>query len=333
MILEEGLNVKVVLFPDGDDPDSYSRKVSFEELQNYIHEASQDFMLFKSGILMQDAKHDPVKKAELIKDIVHSIALIPDGIKRSIYIRECSNMFELTEQVLITEMNKSLRKLSAQKTGASIPPEVEKPMPLIMQQPQVERSDLYYQEKELIHLLLNYADYLIPVPIPGEENPEESIKLTAAEIVFYQLELDGILFEYETFASIYNEFYRRFIDEGFTPQPRELLKTDDTELQQTVTELIAHQYELSENWAAKHRIYTKSELDQLDKKVFNTLLSFKQKKVEQMALRIQENIAKIQEDEERKDNVDLINSLLMEKKELDDMKRVFAGMLGRIITR
>lgn len=327
MILEEGCNVKVVLFPDGDDPDSYSKKVSYEELQQYIDSASQDFMLFKTNILLKDADKDPIKKAELIKDIVHSIALIPDSIKRSIYIKECSSIFELPEQTLIFELNKELRKTQAAKTGVKVQdlPNQEPPT-LVLQEPKAEHSEIYYQEKELIYLLLNYADYLIPLEVPVDEAHTEIIKLSAAEVVFYQLELDGIILEYEIFAEIYKKYYEKFIEEGFTPQPRDLLKTGNMEMQQTVTELISNPYELSEKWAEKHRIYTKTELDHLEKKVVNALISFKQKKVEQMILKLQERLKTVSEEEAS-------NNILLEIKELLEMKIVFAGRLGRVMTK
>ncbi|HLP12321.1 MAG TPA: DNA primase [Flavobacteriales bacterium] len=325
MILEEGCNVKVVLFPDGDDPDSYSRKVSFEELQQYITTASQDFMLFKSGLLLKDVANDPVKKAELIKDIVHSISLIPDSIKRSIYIKECSALFEIAEQTLVFEMNKELRKKHGAKSNIPVNemPVVESP--LVIQSPAIERSEVFYQERELVQLLLNYSEYLIPIQIPVDDKTEE-IKLSAAEIIFYQLELDGIVFEYESFAKIYTAFYSKFIEEGYTPQPKELLKTDDAELQQTITELISSQYVLSESWESKHRIYTRTELDKLELAVVNTLLSFKQKKVEQMIYKLQDHL-KIVEDEDES------NAILNEIKELLEMKKIFAGKLGRILTK
>lgn len=325
MILEEGCNVKVVLFPDGDDPDSYSRKVSFEELQQYITTASQDFMLFKSGLLLKDVANDPVKKAELIKDIVHSISLIPDSIKRSIYIKECSALFEIAEQTLVFEMNKELRKKHGAKSNIPVNemPVVESP--LVIQSPAIERSEVFYQERELVQLLLNYSEYLIPIQIPVDDKTEE-IKLSAAEIIFYQLELDGIVFEYESFAKIYTAFYSKFIEEGYTPQPKELLKTDDAELQQTITELISSQYVLSESWESKHRIYTRTELDKLELAVVNTLLSFKQKKVEQMIYKLQDHL-KVVEDEDES------NAILNEIKELLEMKKIFAGKLGRILTK
>ncbi|HYG51623.1 MAG TPA: DNA primase [Flavobacteriales bacterium] len=325
MILEEGCNVKVVLFPDGDDPDSFSRKVSFEELQQYIAGASQDFMLFKSGLLLKDAASDPVKKAELIKDIVHSIALIPDSIKRSIYIKECSILFEIAEQTLVFEMNKELRKKQSVKSGTPVSemPVVENP--LVLQPPVVEQSEIFYQERELVKILLNYSDYLIPFKIPIEDHIEE-IKFSAAEIIFYQLESDGILLEYETFSIIYKLYYEKFIHEGLTPQATDLLKTDNVELQQTVTELISTRDTLSENWEGKHRIYTRSELDKLETTVINALLSFKLKKIEQMIQRLQDHLKTVSDEDES-------NAILKENQELLEMKKLFANKLGRIVTK
>jgi DNA primase len=326
MILEEGCNVKVVLFPDGDDPDSFAKKVSFEELQQYITNASQDFMLFKSGLLLKETTNDPVKKAELIKEIVHSISLIPDSIKRSVYIKECSTLFEIAEQTLIFELNKELRKKQGAKTNTPVHDIPVQQTHHVIQAPVVERSEVFYQEKELVQILLNYADYLIPIVIPVEEDKTEIIKLSAAEIIFYQLELDGIVFEYDTFSKIYGLFYTKFIEEGYTPQPKDLLKTDDNELQQTITELISSQYSISESWELKHRIFTRTELDKLETTVVNTLLSFKQKKVEQMIEKLQIHLKGIEEEEQS-------NMVLVEIRELLEMKKVFANKLGRIVTK
>jgi len=107
MILSHGMNVKVVLFPDGEDPDSYAKAHSTEEVKAYIEDSAKDFIVFKSDILLKDAGHDPIKKAGLIGDIVNSISLIPDSIKQQVYIQECSKIFDISEQVLMTELAKS----------------------------------------------------------------------------------------------------------------------------------------------------------------------------------------------------------------------------------
>ena len=107
LILEEGMNVKVVLFPEGEDPDSYSKSVSTVELENYIKEHTQDFVTFKSEILLKDSKGDPIKKAELIREIIHSVSLIPDQITRSMYSKTLSERFDIDEGIVSNELNKS----------------------------------------------------------------------------------------------------------------------------------------------------------------------------------------------------------------------------------
>jgi DNA primase len=107
MILSHGMNVKVVLFPDGEDPDSYAKGHSTEEVKSYIEDSAKDFIVFKSDILLKDAGNDPIKKAGLIGDIVNSISLIPDSIKQQVYIQECSKIFDISEQILMTELAKS----------------------------------------------------------------------------------------------------------------------------------------------------------------------------------------------------------------------------------
>lgn len=115
LILEEGLNVKVILFPDGEDPDSFAQSHSAEELEEFLTKEAKDFIVFKADILMKDAKNDPVKRAGLVKEMVNSIALIPDLITRSVYIQECSSLMGIDEQTLISAMNKVRRTNLEQK--------------------------------------------------------------------------------------------------------------------------------------------------------------------------------------------------------------------------
>jgi DNA primase len=116
LLLEGGLNVRVVLFPDGDDPDSYIRKVGDQRFTEYIETKSQDFITFKTTLVAREASNDPVKKAEAIRDVLHSIAKVPDAIKRQVFLQQTSATFGIDEQVLITEYNK-LVKTTAPKSG------------------------------------------------------------------------------------------------------------------------------------------------------------------------------------------------------------------------
>ncbi|WP_152285597.1 DNA primase [Flavicella marina] len=110
LILEQGMNVRVLIFPDGDDPDSFSKRVSTEELKEYLEKNSTDFINFKVSLLMKDAENDPIKKANLIRDIVTSISKIPDSIQREVYIQECSRIMEISETVLFNELAQISKK-------------------------------------------------------------------------------------------------------------------------------------------------------------------------------------------------------------------------------
>ncbi|GAC1590278.1 MAG: DNA primase [Hymenobacter sp.] len=119
LLLEGGLNVRVVLFPDGDDPDSYIRKVGDQRFADYIEKSSQDFITFKTTLVAREASNDPVKKAEAIRDVLHSIAKVPDAIKRQVFLQQTSATFGIDEQVLITEYNKLVKSAPGQKPGSA----------------------------------------------------------------------------------------------------------------------------------------------------------------------------------------------------------------------
>jgi len=158
MILEQGMNVKVVMFPQGEDPDSYVRSHRSIEVEEFLATNSKDFIQFKTNILLKDAKKDPVKRAGLIKEIVQSIALIPDQIIRSVYVRECSVMMEMAEQTLMNELNKNLRKKFKQSNQQSFPEQIlEAPEIPAEKQLEVNYNDTEYQEKDVIRLLLNFG--------------------------------------------------------------------------------------------------------------------------------------------------------------------------------
>src|SRR5690606_10491842 len=165
MLLKEGLNVKVLLFSDGHDPDSYIQKSGPNSFQEYISKNQQDFISFITQILLQDAAGDPVKRAGVIRDIVESIALIPDQIKASVFIRDCSVKLDIEERVLISELNKmriqqSKRNQSQQKEVPSnlIPePEVaERAHAGEAEVSEINSNDL--QEQEMVRLLLHYGE-------------------------------------------------------------------------------------------------------------------------------------------------------------------------------
>ena len=119
MLLEEGMNIKVCLLPDGDDPDSFARKHNSEEFQAFIREHEKDFIRFKTDLLMEDAGRDPIKRAELISNIVRSISVIPEAIIRDVYIKECSQHLRIEEKLLVAEVAK-LREAQAEKANRQL---------------------------------------------------------------------------------------------------------------------------------------------------------------------------------------------------------------------
>jgi DNA primase len=165
MILEEGLNVKVVSFPEGHDPDSYVRSVGTNAFKKHIEENKKDFILYKASILLKEAGNDPIKKAEIIREIVESIAKIPDSIKASVFIKECSYILQIDERSLLSELNK-MRQAKAKKDGQQqqtntrYAPQPDEPN--FFDEPDVQEvvKEEYFQEKEIIRLLLLYCQYL-----------------------------------------------------------------------------------------------------------------------------------------------------------------------------
>ena len=156
LILEQGMNVRVLSFPDGDDPDSFAKKVSEQELKEYLQNNSQDFINFKVSLLMKDAQNDPVKKAGLIRDIVVSISKIPDRIQREVYIQECSRIMDISESVLFSELAQLDKKEKREASGKQT---YDKPSePVLTKTPQLEKvNELKKYELEIIKILLLYG--------------------------------------------------------------------------------------------------------------------------------------------------------------------------------
>lgn len=183
MILEEGLNVKIIPLPKDEDPDNFVRTNSVSEVEIYFKEKAQDFINFKTSLLLEETKNDPIKKVEVVKDIISSIAVIPDAITRQVYIKECANMMELQEQTLIYELNKVIRKRLKDKSKdleSEVTNNIVDQIPL--QKPataenidNIFEQSFEYLEKGIIEKLLKFGDQLIAFDY-GEDEVEEEDK-------------------------------------------------------------------------------------------------------------------------------------------------------------
>jgi DNA primase len=328
LILEEGMNVKVLLFPDGDDPDSYAKKVGADELQKYINENEQDFVGFKTDILLESTGKDPVKRAKLIKEIVTSIALIPDSITRSVYVKQTAEQFDMAEQTLVNELNGIRRKLQNEKKGIR-QPEVElEPLPQLEKEKgqQEGRRTFFDQELDLIRILVLYGSRALEIEKPASEGDTEIIETSVAELIVYELQRDELNFDKNLFKKIFDRCVDG-MEENILYEPTNFLRLEDQEIVQFVSDLLSPRYELSRKWLMDFRIETNEEIHKLAQAVKESLYAFKKAKI---MWRIDEIREKLKPSSEPLSD-DKVNELLKEQVQLERIKGSFALQLGRII--
>lgn len=204
MILSEGLNVKVVLFPDGEDPDSYAKKSTTEELKAYVGENAKDFIVFKSDVLLKDAGNDPLKKAQLINDIIGSVAVIDNAIKRQVYSKECANIFDIAEQTIVQEVNKVRQRKVAEKAkidNRKIRTEQSR------NRPSQKSSTQQSPQAPLADPAAGEMDYEIPLEAMLPPDFMEEIGILPArgaesDLYYFELDLIRILLNYGTFVMV-----------------------------------------------------------------------------------------------------------------------------------
>ena len=276
MILAEGMNVKVVVFPNGEDPDSFAQKCSQEALINYLEENQKDFITFKTNILSKDTNEDPAKRVEMIKDIASSIAQIPDDIGRSEYIKECSRMLKVKELDLAKEV-------SAQKNKRISPFPAKSENASNFEEKEIPTSKMNKEEKEIIRLLLNY----------GNKNmKEEDQKISIASFIIQELEVDNISFENEQYQSILGEISAHVKEDGEINLNYFTLHQNPS-ISKLAIDLISKKHSLSENWKSRHQILTDSEEDKFRKAVESSIYALKLKhldtKLGDIQLQLKEN--------------------------------------------
>lgn len=332
LILEEGLNVHVVLFPDGDDPDSYRRKHGSSMLVDFIQQNSKDFVVFKTGLLLKDAANDPLKKAALIKEVVETIALIPDPIIRSVYIKQCSELMDMPEQLLIGELNNKRRKqvskaIPAEDAGQLLPENIL---------PHVQREavdQVGIQEENIIRLLLNFGnnDLHFTIEIDADDHPsgkkEVIEKVKVFKFIVREMAGDEIEFENSVFNSILKE-YALVAESSDECRPELFLNSQNPDVSQIAVELMSIKYFLSENWEQMHRITVPIEEHVLQDSVERAILYLKKKKVMKM---LDESSHKIQQAQQKGED---FTELMEEHMRIEQIKvDISKGALGIDILR
>ncbi|KAA3649786.1 MAG: DNA primase [Bacteroidetes bacterium] len=331
MILEEGMNVKVLAFPDGEDPDSYAKKHSTSELIEFLSSNAFDFIRFKTNLLLEETGDDPIKRAGLIKEIVGSIALIPDPIARSVYLQECSNLLKIDEQALLSELNKVRRdKLSkkAQKSNfhSEIPLPSEEFAPIEEEENKINKqkfSPTEFQEKDIIRTLIKFGNHTITITVddtlPKEQ--QEFLEVQIAEYIVHEVEKDGLDFTLALMQKIY-DIFKVAVEKEQVVEERGLISHTDKQISEFVIESLMEKYSLSVNWVEKHNILTIHEEDILDKSIHKGICSWRLNKVQLM---IEERQIKL------KENPEEYETILLEINRLLEAKKALALELGRIV--
>ncbi|GAA3947586.1 DNA primase [Hymenobacter algoricola] len=305
MLLEGGLNVRVVLFPDGDDPDSYIRKVGDQRFKEHLDSASQDFISFKTSVVAKEAAQDPVKKAEAIRDVLQSIAKVPDPIKRQVFLQQTSGAFGIDEQVLITEYNKLVKNATQKAPGAgssggaggggskgssawsngqpAAPPRV--PAPAMSPEEEAEMAMYGATPDDFAapggDTTTAPDDDMEPVPDLVQVCEREIVRLlvlyaaqplsediAVAQYIFAQLEETPL--RTPIFADLMH-LCREEMNEGRWPEVRQFIQHSRADIRAVVSDLATEKYDLSPNWST-HQIYVPRELDQLQQACDNAIL-------------------------------------------------------------
>jgi DNA primase len=329
LILEEGLNVKVLLFPEGEDPDSFSKKVGSEALKKFIAANSKDFISFKTSLLMDDTQNDPIKKAGLIKEIMETIALIPEAIYRSVYVKECSRIMDVQEEVLFNELNRirsrkfNEKRYSKEDATSGLPMQTETPELLMPEEKKITGLDTEYQERDIIRLLINYGNRTITIDSEDEEGKTIQIPISAAYLIIHELQHDNIVLENLLYNSIFNEFVQQ-LEKDLVPDYSFFINHDNAAISALTVDLISTPYTLS-NWE-QHSIFVTKEEDILKKAVLNAIYALKSRRLEIMIHDIQKRLKEKPEEKE-------MLTLIQTQHQLLEAKKTFNALLGRIILK
>lgn len=323
LILKEGLNVKVVTFPEGEDPDSYAKKHSSSEVSDHLTRNAQDFLVFKATLLMQDVGDDPVKKAAAIHEIVESIALVPDLVLRSLYVQQCSRLLQINEQALISEMNKVLRRQYRRQLGGDQPMPEEMLAPDVAPvQPTLEDLGTTPQERDLLRMLLSYGHERILVPFQNEDGTSTEDETSVAELMFELLALDDILFDEPIFREIYLD-YRHTSNLGTAVDAQRYVGHEQEPWRSTAIDLLTERHVLSPNWKERHKIHVKRESETLFDALEEAVDILKERRVDRMIKERQEQLRTA-------DDLGVM-ALLQEIMQLSEAKKRLAKKTGRVV--
>ena len=273
LILENNLNVRIVTFPENEDPDSFSKKLGKNKFVKFLDDNETDLIKYKTNQLNENYRNDPIKKSELVIDIITSISKIPNSIKRSIYIKDCSDLLKIDENTLITEMNKLLLGSSKTLNRPKFTFKENEKNNLVVKE--VDNA-INFCEKECLRMLVNYGtkDFQI-------------FGLDRKSFIEYFLnEIEDVAFENKNYIEIINIF-KMELEKGNVIDINYFLTQEHEDLKKDIIDLSANKYELSDKWKNKFNIHVSDEFDDLKKSTYANILRFKFRLIKKM---INENL-------------------------------------------
>ena len=282
MILASGANVKVVEFPQGEDPDSYSRKLGTDRFKEFLSAQQLDFISYKTQLFLKDVAGDPISRVETIKEVIRSISKIPDPLKRAIYIKQCSGLLEVDESLLIGELNKLQLKASGGFQPMSAPVDI---IPEVDPVTRVLPDTIARQEKESIRLLLNYGDHKL----------EDGLTLHQ----YFFDELEDVEFKTQTYREIL-QLIKSELNLYGSVDPRRLIGDATGKLKQEMIDLVSERYEVSNLWMDRFRIHVPTEEEILSNVVFSNLLRLKYRVVKKLIAENREELRIANPEEQQK---------------------------------
>ncbi|WP_314894528.1 DNA primase [uncultured Capnocytophaga sp.] len=328
MILAEGMNARICTFPDGDDPDSFAKKNPLEDILEYFKENIQDFIRFKASLLIKEANNDPLKRADTIRNMIESISKISDNIKKEIYIRECAQIMDISEQVLFA----SLSQISQQqllKADKELQRSKKEPKPLSVIVPQ-EINPILTLEKELIRYLLLYGleectfeeKFLFFDKETGEEKTQIfSQKMKVFEKLFLELQADEIELSTPEFRDFYTFFMKKF-QEGLQ-DTSSIINEIPLEIANQVASFQAQEESLHlDKWFSKKGVVVKSKIEELPYTITGIILNLRKRLIDNKIKTLKEEIS-ILENEDKDPS-----SIFLEVIEYNTLKNTIVKRLG-----
>jgi DNA primase len=333
LILEEGMNVKVCAFPDGEDPDSFARKTSYEDLVAYLENNAKDFIQFKASLLMNDAKNDPVKKADLIRDMVQSISKIPDRIQREIYIQECSRIMDISEQVLTSTLAQLVQKDVAE-VGKKAKQE-QKAFEVVKNENPVQTAKvdvLYRLERKIIEILLLYGnkteefeDDFMKTNESGEiETVTEKKEYKVYQRIYLSLQEDEVELANPLFRDIFNDLIQYFLQNENLEFEKYLMHLNSDFAQEVTDILMEDERLVLHNWEGQN-IIPKTKSETIAQYVSETILTMRWYLVDKIIEELKNSVS----NEPGSDNTESM-SMAMDYYKLINS---FSKKLGRVMSR